>query len=371
MAQQRAEKKAARKAALQFCPPTVTRYGRVTRPTRITAADYESDSHKQVQRLLSLADGYVSNADYILAYSDQESGTTPVSTHADISTMTYGQAMKSQFKSKWQQSVDTELQSLAQQHVFTEMECPTGVKPLIARWLFKIKHDEHNMPVKFKARLVVQGFKQQYGVDYTETFAPVAKAKSIRMLLSLVVVKNMELKQLDFDTAFLNASLSEDVYIVVPLGYGGSAGTGGSGTGNTVLKLNKALYGLKQAPHEWNRDVNAFIVNVLGYTRCDADQCIYVKVTGTHVCLHLFVQLHRNNVCTDEMLTTILIRNFKQCIYTFFPPIRMKFGSGLKKFHTAPVCVITQSKISTSQGRIAPICISSQLYCTSTATNYS
>ena len=228
----------------------------------------------------------------------------PTRALADTSMLTWKQALNSPESREWQLAMDEEWASLAKQNVATSVACPSGVRPLKCRWLYKVKCDEHNMPVRYKARVVVQGFRQQYGIDYEETFAPVAKAKSIKMLLSLATVHDWEIKQLDFDAAFLNAPLSEDVYVIPPPGAPSGAMTGSnpirssiaikklirSGVNaDTVWKLNKALYGLKQAPREWNIDIDLFIKS-LGYTPTDADPCIYVKHTkhGTIVlCLYV------------------------------------------------------------------------------------
>ena len=111
---------------------------------------------------------------------------------------------------------------------------------------------------KYKARLVAKGFKQQEGIDYNETFAPVLKYTSLKILLALSPNNNIKLKQLDVKTAFLNAKVSENIYMKVPEGLN----VDGS---KYVLKLNRALYGLKQAPREWNKEVSSFLVNVLHY----------------------------------------------------------------------------------------------------------
>jgi hypothetical protein len=123
----------------------------------------------------------------------------------------------------------------------------------------------------------------EYGIDYNETFAPVVKIKSLKILLTVAAMFNLELKQLDFDTAFLNASLSEEVYMIPPDGLQYDDPT-------KVLKLKKALYGLKQAPREWNQDVHKLIIS-LGYIQLKTDTCVYIKrVTGNRLiilCLYV------------------------------------------------------------------------------------
>ena len=96
---------------------------------------------------------------------------------------------------------------------------------------------------RFKARLVAKGFTQTYVVDYQETFAPVTKLNTVRVLISLVVNNDWPLYQLDVKNVFLNGDLSEEVYMTVPLGFENNSNQ------NLVCKLNKSLHGLKQSPH--------------------------------------------------------------------------------------------------------------------------
>ena len=128
---------------------------------------------------------------------------------------------------------------------------------------------------------MVHGHKQTYGIDYTDTFAPTAKSKSIKLMLSDAAKNNKELHQFDFETAFLNATLKENVYIKLPDGCGTLSGK--------IWKLNKALYGLKQSPHEWNSEMNNTLIS-LGYTPIKSDPCIYIKHVGKQVIiLYLYV----------------------------------------------------------------------------------
>ena len=185
---------------------------------------------------------------------------------------TYKQAMKSLDAVKWKKAIDDEVDSLTKLGVWKTMAC-SGVKPIKSRWVFKIKLDSMNQPVRYKARLVAKGFQQQYGIDYNETFAPVVKLKSIKMVLAVAAAMDLELKQLDFDTAFLNATLNEDVYMELPDGVTNHPP-------GTVCKLIKALYGLKQAPHDWNLDIHKYLIDELDYEQLECDKCIYMKTTS-------------------------------------------------------------------------------------------
>ena len=204
----------------------------------------------------------------------------------DLSQLTYNQAMKRSDAAKWTAATQKELDSIIEKEVGTEVplsSLPSGTKPLTCRLLFKIKYNDKNEPIQWKTRLVVQGFKQTYGLDYTETFAPTAKAKSIKLMLSTAAIKKQKIKQCDINVAFLNAKLTDIVYIILPNGCGELSGK--------IWKLNKALYGLKQAPHEWNTEMNKTLIS-LNYIPTKADPCIYVKRipnTTEYITVYLYV----------------------------------------------------------------------------------
>ena len=136
-------------------------------------------------------------------------------------------------------------------------------------------------------RLVAQGFGQTKGVDYTDTYAPVVHYKSIRVIAALVATLDYEFKQMDVPTAFLNATLTDQVYMKFPEGMTLPAGITPK---SHCLILLKSLYGIKQAPREWNLALNASIRSI-GYTRGTADTCVYTKLskTGRNIIVPIFV----------------------------------------------------------------------------------
>lgn len=151
-----------------------------------------------------------------------------------------------------------------------------------SKWVFKIKKNERGEVKRYKARLVARGFTQEYGVDYLETFAPVLKYKSLRLMLALSATTTRKITQLDIKTAFLNADVQEDIYMQAPEGM--------SVNSDEVLKLKKALYGIKQAPREWNININHYLISI-GFCPCVKDPCIYTKASKTNniIMLGLFV----------------------------------------------------------------------------------
>ena len=134
-----------------------------------------------------------------------------------------------------------------------------------------MKKDWRGVVTKRKSRLVCQGFLQREGIDFNETYAPVAKGTTFRLMLAMTKAYNLHLHQLDVDSAFLYADLDEDVFLTPPSGMNVQEGF--------CLKLLKSLYGLKQAPRNWNKNIVNHIKS-LGFKQCVADNCLFVKRVG-------------------------------------------------------------------------------------------
>jgi hypothetical protein len=117
---------------------------------------------------------------------------------------------------------------------------------------------------------VAKGYSQQEGIDYNDTFAPVVRLENMRLLIAYATQHNLEIDQMDIDSAFLQATLQDEIYVAQPQGFVSTTHP------HYVCKLNKSLYGLKQAPLEWNKTLNNFLLQN-GFNSIDADSCIYIK----------------------------------------------------------------------------------------------
>lgn len=127
----------------------------------------------------------------------------------DEEQSTYACIMRSEMRKQWQLAMESEIRSLAKHHTWDLVDLPADKKVIESRWLFKVKRNADGSVNKFKARLVAQGFTKKYGVDYNETFAPVAKQSTVRMVLAIAAGKNLDAQQVDVDTAFLFAPIDE------------------------------------------------------------------------------------------------------------------------------------------------------------------
>jgi len=200
---------------------------------------------------------------------------------ASLEPETLADAMRGPDKDQWIQAVKKELDSLRKHGTYKVVPLPSGRKPVKCKWVLKVK-DLQDGSLKYKARLVAKGFSQKEGIDYTETYAPVIKYKSLRTLLAVANERNMEIHQMDVTTAFLNGDLEEEIYMEPPEGQEGNKP-------GMVWKLERSLYGLKQSPRCWNTTIHNFLVNQ-GFTRNITDYATYSKGLGRdQVILALYV----------------------------------------------------------------------------------
>ncbi|KAL6310882.1 hypothetical protein AAG906_018041 [Vitis piasezkii] len=161
---------------------------------------------------------------------------------ASLEPTTASQALKDP---KWCAAMDDELAALARNCTWVLVPPPSNHNIVGCKWVFRIKRNPDGSISRYKARLVAKGFHQRPGVDYHDTFSPVVKPTTIRVVLSIALSNGWPISQLDVNNAFLHGTLTEDVYMAQPPGYVDQANP------THVCRLQKALYGLKQAPRAW------------------------------------------------------------------------------------------------------------------------
>ena len=184
----------------------------------------------------------------------------------------YKQAMRLPQRCKWQQAMDRELASLREMDVFKVVPRPANHPVIATRWTYRVKSNANGSIEKYKARFVAKGFLQTYMVNYKETYAPVARATTVRMLLTMRLHFGWPpVHQMDVDTAFLYATLQELVYCEPPEGYEEDE--------SKCWLLNRALYGLKQAPKEWFNNIKDHLLT-LGLEQSTTDPCLFLQREG-------------------------------------------------------------------------------------------
>ena len=175
-------------------------------------------------------------------------------------------------KENWTKAMEEEMESMRSNQVWELVDLPKGRKAIGNKWVLKIKRKADGTIDKYKARLVVKGYTQRLILDYEETFSPVVRFTSIRLILAIVASMDLELHQMDVKTAFLNGDLEEEIYMQQPIGFVNE------GQENKVCRLLMSIYGLKQSSRQWYiRFHNTIILN--GFIMIDEDHCVYIKIS--------------------------------------------------------------------------------------------
>jgi histone deacetylase 1/2 len=188
----------------------------------------------------------------------------------------------------WLQAMQAEYKALMDNNTWSLVPLPPHRKAIGCKWIFRVKENPDGSVNKYKARLVAKGFLQTPGFDFTETFSPVIKPVTIRIILTLALTFHWTVQQIDINNAFLNGLLQEEVYMTQPSGFESSDKT-------LVCKLHKALYGLKQAPRAWYERLTHTLLQ-MGFVKSKCDPSLLVH--------------HQNGACTyvlvyvDDILIT-------------------------------------------------------------------
>ncbi|KAD3337683.1 hypothetical protein E3N88_33203 [Mikania micrantha] len=219
--------------------------------------------------------------------------------------MTYNEAAS---KQEWQSAMREEMEALKKNKTWDLTSLPAGKNVVGVKWTYKTKIGPSGEVTRHKARLVAKGYSQVEGVDYTETFAPVARFETIRVIIAIAAHRGWELHQLDVKTAFLNGDLTEEIYVSQPEGFEVK------GSETKVYRLRKALYGLKQAPRAWYSKIDGYFLKN-GFLRSHSEPTLYVKNSADqeimYVCLYV-----DDIVCTSS--STRLIQQFKTSMKSEF-----------------------------------------------------
>ncbi|KAK4272421.1 hypothetical protein QN277_020983 [Acacia crassicarpa] len=178
----------------------------------------------------------------------------------------------------WSHAATDEYDALIKFGTWDLVPLPPGRHSIGCKWLFKKKFNANGYIIRYKGRLVAQGFSEEICADYTDTFSPVVKPPTIRTLLTLAVSHDWKLHQVDFNNAFLNDHIQEEVYMDQPPGFIQASSTGAP----LVCRLKKAIYGLKQAPRAWFQTLCHSLAS-LQFTQSKADPCLLLHHTPSTV----------------------------------------------------------------------------------------
>jgi hypothetical protein len=202
----------------------------------------------------------------------------------------------------------SEMDSIMSNGTWKFVERPYGCKAVGCKWVFKKKFWPDGTIKKYKARLVAKGYTQKEGEDFFDTYSPVARLTTIRVLLSLAASHGLLVLQMDVKTAFLNGELEEEIYMDQPDGFVAEGQEG------MVCKLIKYLYSLKQVPKQWHEKFYRTLTSV-GFVVNEADKCVYYRYGGGEgVILCLYVDnilIFRTSLNVIKKIKEFLSQNFE------------------------------------------------------------
>ncbi|KAJ4790588.1 Retroelement pol polyprotein-like [Rhynchospora pubera] len=226
----------------------------------------------------------------------------------------FGEAVKSKH---WRDTMQAEIEALERNDTWRVEDLPPGKTSIGCKWVYRIKYNSDGTIERYKARLVVLGNRQVEGIDYNETFSPVVKMTTVRVVLAVAVARGWEMHQMDVHNAFLHGDLHEEVYMRMPPGFGSSHPA-------KVCRLKKSLYGLRQAPRMWFSKLTAALEGY-GFAQSRADYSLFVYNKGD-VFLTVLVYVDDLVIAGNN---TDAINHFKQYLCATF---HMKDLGQLKYF---------------------------------------
>nr|GEZ09403.1 putative RNA-directed DNA polymerase [Tanacetum cinerariifolium] len=238
---------------------------------------------------------------------------------------------------KWRRATDLEIKAIEQNQTWKLVDLPANTKCIGVKWVFKTKLNERGEVEKYKAKLVARGYGQEYGVDYVEVYAPIARMDTIRMMIAIAAQKGWNIYHMDVKSAFLHGKLEEDVYVQHPQGFVKKNHE------HKVYKLQKALYGLKQAPRAWFSRIEAYFVKE-GFMRSHSEHTLFIKRISDGSLLLV-------NIYVDDLFYTgnneQMLKEFKSSMKGEFEMTdlgKMRYFLGIEVMQTATGIHVSQQR---------------------------
>lgn len=235
-------------------------------------------------------------------YRDQANA---VQEEVELEPRNVKEAKISKNSSAWQKAMEAEMKSHKENGTWELTPLPKGRKAVGSRWVYKIKRDATGNVTRYKARLVAQGYSQQYGVDFDEVFAPVTNHATFRSLLAIASMHQIALKHLDVRTAYLHGDLEEEVFMKQPPGFEES------GQEHLVCRLRKSIYGLKQSARCWNRKLHEALIK-MRFKQSQSDPCLYMKIVDGNI---VYILIYVDDIvvgCKDDYQTAKVYESLKE-----------------------------------------------------------
>jgi hypothetical protein len=282
---------AVRESAIRTKPPGEMKFSGIPREMHSTELQASGLSQPLDEQLV---EDYVMSTEGVVLLADR----TPDGPENDCPT--FLAARTGPRWMKWDQAITKEHDSLVRNDVYDVVPRPAHARVIKSAILLKVKRDMNGDISTYKARVIAKGYSQIYGVDYNETFAPVARRESLRLLLAIAAKWEMMVHQMDVNTAFLYADLDEETYMEIPEGLNQGE------HGDRVWKLKKCLYGLKQSPRKWNEEMDTTLRR-LGFRASRVDPCVYV-LQDENAAASVLIALYVDDLIIAAKDAQVLIR---------------------------------------------------------------
>ncbi|GJT73501.1 retrovirus-related pol polyprotein from transposon TNT 1-94 [Tanacetum coccineum] len=262
----------------------------IRKNTKIVNTNNEEDESIEVDEIINIKESKNHPLDQVIGNLNQRTLRSQAQNHSNffcfISTIEPKNVNEALKDKSWVVAMQEELNQFVANDVWELVPLPISQSVIGTKWVFRNKLDENGIVSRNKARLVAQGYNQQEGIDYDETYAPVARLESIRILLAIACANDFKLYQMDVKSAFLNGFINEEVYVAQPPGFIDFQKP------NYVYKLKKALYGLKQAPKAWYDRLKAFLIKH-EYSMGMVDNTLFTKKSKSHL---IIVQIYVDDI---------------------------------------------------------------------------
>ena len=236
----------------------------------------------------------------------------------------------------WRLAMEDEFLALQQNKTWTLVPRPPGVNIISCKWIFKVKTHPDGSLDKRKARLVARGFTQQHGVDFHDTFSPVVKAATVRLILSLAISRQWHLRHVDVSNAFLHGFLNEEVYMQQPLGFEDSTNP------RYVCKLHKSIYGLKQSPKAWFARLSDKLYQ-FGFTSSKADTSLFIFHHGG-ILIYMLVYVDDIVITGSSKSAIDKLVQALACSFPIKDLGRLSYFLGLEVIHNSGGITLLQHK---------------------------
>lgn len=274
--------------------------------------------------------------------TDHKSFVAAISSQVDPTT--YVEAATSPI---WQHAMQHEINALEANDTWKIVSLPPGKHAVGCKWVYKTKYHADGMIDRHKARLVAKGYTQQEGIDYLDTFAPVAKLVTVKLMFALAAIRRWTLCQMDVSNAFLNGDLFEEVFMELPPSYTGSKGR--CPPINAVCKLQKSLYGLKQSSRQWYFKFHEAMASQ-GFRQSQLDHSLFIKGSIDSVgnngssFIALIVYVDDILIASNSNLAICSLKQDLQCRFKMRDLGRPKYFLGLEIAYATSGISICQRK---------------------------